>query len=509
MRIAVIGGGISGIAAARVLAKLGHEPVVLERSAKIGGVWAVAYPEVRLQNVAEHYRISDFPWPFPPDLHPSGEQILRYLEAAVERFAIDLRREHEVVAVEEAPAAEGAAGWQVETRSPRGTTREPFDYVVVAAGQYTGPQQRPELSGRERFRGQVIGDRDVRDLQVLAGKRVAVVGFGKSAVDLATLAAERGSEVHHVFREPRWLLPRQLFGIHFTKLIFARMSTALIPSWVQPTDAERFLHERMAPVVEGFWSMIEALVRLQCGLHQRWRDPEVRRRMRLLFPERSVAYEMRSATALAPDRYYPLVVEGRIEPHRGEVAGFAERGLLLEGGQEIPCDLVVLSTGFGSPRFPFLPERYRALLEGEPDGVQLYRHLLHPRIPRLAFAGYNHGFLHVPGIEISMLWLGALLRGDLLLPPAAEMERMVEEIRRWKRDHVLFEPSRGVAVSTRFHQYFDVLLGDLGLSPYRKSNPIAEILEMYSAGDYEGLVDEYLASRRGSPAPRTPLPLPT
>ena len=60
MRIAVIGAGISGIAAAKTLMKFGHQPVLFERSAEIGGVWALAYPQVRLQNIGDHYRFTDF-----------------------------------------------------------------------------------------------------------------------------------------------------------------------------------------------------------------------------------------------------------------------------------------------------------------------------------------------------------------------------------------------------------------------------------------------------------------
>jgi cation diffusion facilitator CzcD-associated flavoprotein CzcO len=504
MRIAIIGGGISGIAAARVLLRFGHEVVVYELRASAGGVWAVAYPEVRLQNVAEHYRLGDLPWPFEPDLHPTREQILRYLNAAVERFGVDLRREHEVVAMREEPP-----GWQLELRSAAGPASERFDFVVAAVGHYTGEPEAIAIEGRERFTGEVLTDRQVRDLGVLADKKIAVVGFGKSAVDMAAFAAERGSQVHHVFRAPRWLLPREIFGVHMAKVVFARMSTALIPAWVQPTAAERVLHAHLAPVVDGFWSMIATVARAETGMHELWWDPEVRRRMRLLLPDETVPFQMRSATALAPDRYFPMVIRGRIEPYRGQPASFGERSLRLADGREIPCDLVILSTGFKPPSFPFLPAHHRALVEGEPDGVQLYRHLLHPRIPGLAFAGFNHGFLHVPGVELSMLWLCAHLRGDLTLPPASEMERRIEEVRAWKRANILFEPSRSCAVSTRFHQYFDVLLGDLGLRPYRKPSAVREIFEAYSAADYAGILDEYERARGGLSLPRRPLPLST
>src|ERR1700751_650168 len=120
--------------------------------------------------------------------------------------------------------------------------------------------------------------------------------------------------------------------------------------------------------------------------------------MAALLPDETIPFQMRSAVALAPDGYYPAVIAGAIEPVRGEVAGFTERGLVLGDGRELACDVVVMSLGSPSPRFPFLPAEHRAALEAEPDGAQLYRHLWHPRIPRVAFAGFNHGFLHVPGV---------------------------------------------------------------------------------------------------------------
>jgi dimethylaniline monooxygenase (N-oxide forming) len=82
LRIAIIGAGISGIAAANILKKNGFEAVVFEKSEKLGGVWASAYPEVHLQNIYNQYHLSDFDWSFKPDLHPTGDQIMRYLTEA-------------------------------------------------------------------------------------------------------------------------------------------------------------------------------------------------------------------------------------------------------------------------------------------------------------------------------------------------------------------------------------------------------------------------------------------
>ena len=90
-RVAVIGAGVSGIAYAHVWKKCGYDVTVFEASAQCGGQWTQTYPGVSLQNVASQYRFSDLPWPFTPDRHPTGEQVLRYLQAAVQAFALDVR----------------------------------------------------------------------------------------------------------------------------------------------------------------------------------------------------------------------------------------------------------------------------------------------------------------------------------------------------------------------------------------------------------------------------------
>ena len=150
------------------------------------------------------------------------------------------------------------------------------------------------------------------------------------------------------------------------------------------------------------------------------------------------------------------------------------------------------------------------MLETEPDGVQLYRHLLHPRIPGIAFAGFNHGFMHVAAVEIAAQWLCAYLRGELELPSSENMEKSIEYIRQWKRANIQFEPSRACATSTRFQQYIDIMLKDLGVSPYRKlPNIFAEIFGRYQPSDYFGVSEEYNHKQKSRSTPLHPLSLDT
>lgn len=504
-RIAVIGAGVSGIAAAHALMKFGHQVVVYDKAEKLGGVWAFAYPGVHLQNIAEHYRLTDFPWPFKPELHPPTEEVMRYWSAAVAALKIDVRLGHDVEAMEERPG-----GWLCTVRSAAGTVTEPFDYVVIATGQYSDDKEEMTLPGRDLFRGAILTERELPDLETFRGRRVAVVGFGKTAVDLATFATESGAaEVHHLFRGARWLIPRFVAGRHMSHAATARSGTTMMPSWVHSRRLEAMLHKYLPRTVKAYWKITEMLFRRSTGLHQRYRDPAARARMKLLEPGDPVTYHMRGATALAPDTYYGLVRDGVITPHRGSLTGFTEDEVILDSGETIAADLVVLALGNKEPSFRFLPEKYRAMMHSEPDGVQLFRHLVHPAIPNLAFAGFNHSFMHIPCVEVGMIWYGALIAGDLALPSVPEMEASRARVAAWKRQHMLFEPTRAYGIGNRFHHYLDVLLKELGVSHNRKPSWLAERREAYVAADYDGVFAEYMAARTTAPHPRQLLPFDT
>jgi len=504
-RIAVIGAGISGIAAANILKKNGFIPVVFEKHERIGGVWATAYPEVHLQNIYTQYHLSDFDWSFTPDLHPTGEQIMRYLSEAVHHFELDIRLKHEIL-----EAKEEGAGWLLRYRNETGIHEESFDYAVLAAGQYTEGKNIPHFPDEEQFKGKIITEREVMSLDVFNGKRVVIVGYGKSALDMAVLTAERSAEVHHVFRTPSWLIPEWILGAHFTYALFTRFGNVMMTSWAQPTAPERFLHNKLPFVISSFWDMIQSIVLYQLKRTGKGKDQAAQERLKTLIPEHKILMDFRSSGALGPENYYPLVAQGKIFPYRSEIECFSQDAVQLKNGLVIPCDLVVLSTGYLTPSFPFLPEKYRSILEAEKDGPQLYRHLIHPRVPLLAFAGFNHGYMHVPTVEIGTQWLCAYLRGELELPSTEEMERSMEYIRRWKRANIRFENARSCAVSTRFQQYIDILLKELDVSPYRKlPHPLAELFSRYEASDYQGVYEEYERKKAKRMTPLKVLPIDT
>jgi hypothetical protein len=505
MRIAVVGAGISGIVAAHTLTKCGHEVIVFEKSNDAGGVWALGYPGVKLQNTENHYHFSDLPWPFQPDRHPTSAQIRKYLLHCVEELKLDIRAGQEVVAL-----LEDDKGWLLKYINNEGEQQEVFEFILVAIGQYTEGKHKPEFPGQELYKGEVLTERDVGSLDVFDDKIIAVVGFGKSAVDMATFAVERAKQVYHVFRTPRWLVPFYILGVHYTHIMFCRMGTVIMPSWAYPSRFERLLHEKLSFIVNAIWRLNEWILSFQCKSQGRGLGKEAAKRLETVLPEHPMVNDLRSAAAMAPENYFQNVAEGKILPCHSKLDGFTESGLLLKDGTKVECDQVLLCLGSETPVFPFFPDKYRQILEAENDGIQLYRHLLHPRIPKVAFAGFNHGFMHVPSVEVAMVWLSAYLNNEIQIPSTEDMETSMQKVLEWKRQHIHYEPSRSCAVNTRFQQYIDIILKDPGISPYRKMpNVFAELFVQYGASDYKDVLADYKRSRETTKLPLKVLPLDT
>ena len=498
-RVAVIGAGVSGIAVANVWQACGYEVIVYEASNRIGGQWTRTYPGVSLQNTAPQYQFAEFPWPFQPDRHPTGEQVLRYLEAAVVAFSLDVRLEHPITAM-----VEEDSGWRLTVAN----RDEHFDHVVIATGQYPGGSGKyiPPFPGRETYQGEVVTNISSRDL--FKGKRVAVVGFGKTALDFASWSAPLATETVHVFRTPRWTIPDYLLGIDYTRPFFARFGSDMMPSWCYSSPPQKILHGPLKFVVDGFWSFIATLFRFQHRRDARRGGADLRALDAVIPPKSQFLSDLRSATALAPPDYFAQVAKGEVRPVRAAVDRFDETGLVLSNGDRVEADLICVCCGNAAPTYPFLSDAHRALLEGPPGGPALYRHIVHPALKNVSFAGYNHGFMHIALCEVGAVWAVAAHRGDLRLPDEAEMRASAERVAQWKRDHSAFEPTANLAVNTRYQQHLDMLLQDLGISQWRKlPNLPAEIFARYDPTDYAGVTRTYLdqsARRRAKGAVLTP-----
>lgn len=85
-KVGIVGAGISGLAAAKQLAR--YDPVVFEATGSIGGVWRhCSFRTTKLQTPRMDYEFSDYPWKDRHDTSfPSNTEILEYLEGYATHF---------------------------------------------------------------------------------------------------------------------------------------------------------------------------------------------------------------------------------------------------------------------------------------------------------------------------------------------------------------------------------------------------------------------------------------
>lgn len=495
--IAVIGGGVTGIIMASVIQQDGHRVVVFEKSNKLGGVWVDAYPGVRLQNTWKQYYHPDFPFPEEPDdEHPTAPQLQRYFEQCAEHFALDIRMNTQVTQMEEE-----MGGWKVSYKSNTGSKQERFDFCIIATGQFTreGEKQSLPWPGIEDFEkqgGNVLVRRDMTDMGIVKDKKVAVIGFGKTAVDFCEFACSNDAQsVTHIFRNPRWMIPITVGGLDNSWLLFNRVNNETIPAWDYPNSVQRFMHNKFPFIFHAIWGLIQNVCWFIYSFPSWFQSPEIRDSFVLYKPQYHLLRDHRTAAAVCPPNFFQNVRSGKLVPIKGSIDKFAPRGILIDDGRMVEADIVFACIGNGNePKsFPFLPQKCRSVLEKDERGFQLYRHLVHPELPNLAFPA--HGALHTCHAYLASIWISCLLRGEMSLPYADAQLATIQHIAEWKKQHQNYEPNSYDSVNTRVTHYNDTLMMDLGLNPKRKSNPIAERFARYGPGDYAGVLQEIQAKR--------------
>lgn len=247
MKIAIVGAGFGGLSSAKFLRQFGHEVTVFEKEADVGGVWSKSrnYEGLTTQNVRDTYYLSDLPMPSDYPEFPEGLQMQAYMEDYAKRFdlmpCIRLGTE-----VRKADLDEQAGSWTLTSsqHSESEPRREHFDYLVVANGIFSEPFI-PEFEGVEEFEnagGEVCAVSQWPPVETLQGKNVLVVGYGKSACDIAVASSKYADTTTVVARHLLWKMPKKLGNVVPYKFIFlTRLGEALIPyhTW---RGVERFFH---------------------------------------------------------------------------------------------------------------------------------------------------------------------------------------------------------------------------------------------------------------------------
>jgi len=418
MRAGIIGAGVAGLTTAKVLSQAGHEIVVYDKAPDVGGVWSRTrrYPGLTTQSPKAQYSLSDFPMPRDYPEWPTGAQVQAYLAAYASKFGLDpaLRLSTEVTAA--VPVPDG--GWVVTA----GGTTEHVDKLVVANGVFCEPAV-PGYPGEAEFTaagGQVLAGTQLNDAEQARGKRVLVVGYGKSACDITVPVSAVAASTDVVARHLLWKVPRRIGGfLNFKMLLLTRMGEALF-KYLRPRGAEKFLHGPGNGMRARMINSIGTASVRQFGL----------KRLALV-PPGQMEDIVRGAIGLATEGFFEGVAAGQITVHaRATIVRLLADGgapaAELDDGTRLPADLIVCATGF-TQGVPFLPADVSGRILDERGNFQLYRQILPADVPDLYFNGYNSSFFSPLNAEMAALWIAADLAGAIARPAPTEMRQQVAD----------------------------------------------------------------------------------
>lgn len=206
-RVAIVGAGMSGVAAAHRLRQAGVEVVVLEKNHDVGGTWMEnTYPGCRVDVTNLFYSYSFAQRDDWPEQFSSQPVLLEYFRSVVDDSGLRevIRFDTEVTAM---AFDDDSAAWRVDAVGPDGSL-ETFevDAVVSAVGQLNRPSY-PDIAGLDSFAGPAFHSARWDHTVDLAGKRVAVIGTGASAAQLIPPVAEAAGHLTVFQRTPAWFIP--------------------------------------------------------------------------------------------------------------------------------------------------------------------------------------------------------------------------------------------------------------------------------------------------------------
>ncbi|KAJ7958435.1 Flavin-containing monooxygenase [Quillaja saponaria] len=519
-KVGIVGAGISGIAAAKQLSH--YNPMVFEASDSIGGVWKHgSYNSTKLQTPRCDFEFSDFPWPQRNNSSfPSYIEVLEYLENYATHFDVFkfVKFNSKVVEIryvgdnynqpqnittpfmvnstkpngEFGRLLNGQHAWEVAVEHTQSKTHHlewyAFEFLVVCIGRYGDLPRMPIFplnKGPEIFSGKVLHTMDYCKLdkeasqELLKDKKVAVIGYKKSAIDLALECAEAnqgpgGQPCTMVIRTLHWTVPNYwIWGLPFF-LFYS-------------TRASQFVHERpnqnlirallcllLSPMRKAISKFIESSLL--------WKLPLVKYGLK---PDHPFVEDYASCQmAILPENFFPEADKGRIQFKMASKWSFWSRGIEFEDNTQLEADVVILATGYeGKKKLQaILPEPFSSLMVDSSGIRPLYRGTIHPLIPNMAFVGYVESVSNLQTAELRCKWLARLADEQFKLPSVEKMlEQTTKEIEVMKQTTRFYKRH---CISTFSINHSDDICEEMGWSSWRKNNWFSEAFSPYTSQDY-------------------------
>ncbi|HEX3608257.1 MAG TPA: NAD(P)/FAD-dependent oxidoreductase [Solirubrobacterales bacterium] len=345
-QIAIVGTGFGAIATAIRLRKAGVEDfAMIDRAGEVGGVWRDnSYPGAAVDVKSHLYSLSSAPNPDWHNVFAKREELYAYLRDVADKF--DLRGRLVLnCEVEEMRWDADAQLWELDTAGGTRTAQ----HVVVATGALAEPVV-PDLPGLASFKGSHFHSARWDHSVELAGKRVAVVGTGASAIQFVPAIQPTVGHLTLFQRTPPWIMPRHDHEISArTRRVFRAL-----PFTQRLARARIYLQFEW--MIVAFWHpRLMRIAEQAARKHLRQQVPDLELRRKL-----TPNYSLGCKRILLSDNYLPSLAQPNVSVNTDGIGEITECGVVDRAGVEHEVDAIVLGTGFRTMGLPLTDRIYDA-----------------------------------------------------------------------------------------------------------------------------------------------------
>jgi cation diffusion facilitator CzcD-associated flavoprotein CzcO len=344
--VAIVGAGFGGLGMAIRLKQEGIEDfVVLERGDDVGGTWwANSYPGAQCDVPSNLYSFSFAPNPDWTRAYPLRDEIQAYLRDCAERYGVvpHMRLGCELLG---ATWVADEQRWELETSQGPVAAR-----VLVAAPGLLSEPFEPAIPGLVRFEGNAFHTARWDHGDELAGKRVAVIGTGASAVQVVPAIQPHVSNLTLFQRTPPWVAP------HMDHVVSPRMRAAYrrLPALQQLSRA--FIYTLVELLLAPGMTRDTRLLKpaewvLKLKLRREVPNPALRRRL-------TPSFQLGCKRLVFSNAWYPALQAPNVDLVSSGIHEVREHSIVDGDGEEHEIDTLVLATGFTPAELP-IAERIR------------------------------------------------------------------------------------------------------------------------------------------------------
>ncbi|WP_075296847.1 MULTISPECIES: NAD(P)/FAD-dependent oxidoreductase [unclassified Pseudonocardia] len=355
--VLIIGSGLSGLCMAVKLEEAGVPYTILEKNDEVGGTWLEnTYPGCGVDTPSHLYSFSFFPNTRWDRYFAKRPQVSAYLERLTDAHGV--RRNIEFgVEVENAEFDSTSDTWRVSTVDSDGIRATRSSRVLISAVGMVNRPSVPHLPGLDSFEGPTMHTAEWRSDVDLAGKRVAVVGTGASAMQLVPSVAEDTERITVFQRSKQWALPHPNYHRAVSEDVKHLME--VVPYYAAWYRLRAFWNfsDRLHPSlqIDPDWPHPERSINAVNDRHRVFLTEYIRSELGEQADELLDAclpdYPPYGKRPLLDNGWYRTIRRDDVELVTEGVAEIRSGSVVSDSGEEHPADVLVLATGFKTLQF--------------------------------------------------------------------------------------------------------------------------------------------------------------